>query len=90
MIPSSFLKYLLIDFMLADVCTWVYTGVPCGNSEECTGSSGAGLADGGKPPCVCWKMNSDLLQEPNVLILIESSLKFKSYLLNVFNILFIF
>lgn len=52
-IPSSFLKYLLIDFMLMDVCTWVYTGAPCGNSEEGTGPSGAGLADGGKPPCVC-------------------------------------
>lgn len=72
------------------VCAWVYTVAPCGNSEEGTGSSGVGLADGCKPPWVCWKLNPGLLQEAKVLILIESSLKLKSCLLHVFNILFIF
>ena len=42
---------------------------------EVVGSPGTGVMDGCKPPCGCWELNLDPLEEQPVLLTTEISLQ---------------
>jgi hypothetical protein len=42
-------------------------------SEESIGSPGSEVTDGGKPPCGCWVLNPDPLQEQQVPLTADTS-----------------
>lgn len=44
-------------------------------SEEDTGCPGTGIMDSYEPPCGCWESNPDPLQQQQVLLTTEPSLR---------------